>query len=78
MLTHVAYCGALLIVAALWAADHYVMREELDKQWRLYVQAKHAAEEWHCRFDLIDPIRIEAWIPLSDECEEVLFGKEKR
>lgn len=35
------YCGAVLVVAAAWAADHHIMRAELTRLWGLYVDAKH-------------------------------------
>lgn len=61
MITHVGYCTLILLIAAAWFFDH----RQLDRR----------AIEAECAFEVIDPIRWEAGIPLSDKCKELLKRK---
>lgn len=52
---------ALIATLTFWFFDHQKLQRE--------------AQTWHCKFDLIDPIRAEAGVPLDDCCKELLFKK---
>ncbi len=61
MTTHIAHCVLYLLLAFAWYADH----RQLDR--RLL--------EAECKYELIDPVRGEAGVPLSECCQELLRGK---
>ncbi len=59
--THAAHCVLYLLLAFAWYADHRVMQRQIT--------------EAECKLELIDPIRAEAGVPLSECCKELLRGK---